>query len=140
VLVDMLLFYLLCDPSMLGWSMTFSKLLAAELAIVNNFLWNDAWTFRDAAADQTSARQKIKRFAKFNVICAMGVAINVILLNLQSNLLGTNRYLANAIAIGLVTMWNFWLNSRLSWRVTEARHEEPQLRLVRPAPALRASR
>ena len=30
-----------------------------------------------------------------------------------------NRYVANAIAIAIVTVWNFWLNTRLSWRVTE---------------------
>jgi dolichol-phosphate mannosyltransferase len=62
---------------------------------------------------------KLKRFGKFNVICTVGVALNVALLNVQFNLLGMNRYLANAIAIGLVTVWNFWLNTRLSWRVTE---------------------
>jgi dolichol-phosphate mannosyltransferase len=39
-----------------------------------------------------------------------------LLLNLQFNLLGINRYLANAIAIGIVTGWNFWLNFKLSWR------------------------
>ncbi|MFM2305013.1 MAG: hypothetical protein RLZZ135_2425, partial [Cyanobacteriota bacterium] len=27
--------------------------------------------------------------------------------------------LAKLIAIGLVTIWNFWLNSKLNWRVTE---------------------
>jgi dolichol-phosphate mannosyltransferase len=31
-----------------------------------------------------------------------------------------NRYLANAVAIALVTGWNFWLNFKLSWRVAEA--------------------
>ena len=50
-----------------------------------------------------------------------GKALNIGLLNLQFNLLGMNRYLANAIAIVLVTMWNFWLNTKLSWRSTEVR-------------------
>jgi len=121
VAVDMLLLYLLSDPTMLALGLTRSKLLAAELAIVNNFLWNDAWTFRDAAGDQTSGRQKLTRFLKFNLICVMGALISVTLLNLQFNLLGMNRYLANAIAIGVVTMWNFWLSSRLNWRVTAGR-------------------
>ena len=44
-----------------------------------------------------------------------------ILLNLQFNLLGMNRYVANATSIGIVTLWNFWLNTRLSWRVTDAK-------------------
>ena len=119
VVVDMALLYCLSDPRMLGWGLTRSKLVAAEVAILNNFFWNDAWTFRDLAADQQGRLQKLKRFGKFNAVCALGVALNVGLLNLQFNLLGMNRYLANAIAIGLVTMWNFWLNMKLSWRSTE---------------------
>lgn len=119
VIIDMGLLYVLSDPSTLHLGLTRSKLIAAECAIVNNFLWNDAWTFRDVAGDQRGMGAKLKRFAKFNVICTAGVALNVALLNLQFNLLGMNRYLANAVAIGLVTVWNFWLNTRLSWRVTQ---------------------
>jgi dolichol-phosphate mannosyltransferase len=134
VVVDMLLLYLLSDPSTLGWGLTRSKVLAAEVAIINNFLWNDAWTFGDVAGDQKSLTQKFKRFLKFHVICLMGVAMNVLLLNLQFNLLGMNRYLSNAIAIGLVTMWNFWLNTRLSWRVTQARRRESDVAALAGAP------
>jgi dolichol-phosphate mannosyltransferase len=47
------------------------------------------------------------------------VAINATLLNLQFNLLGMNRYVANAVAIAAVTAWNFWLNLKLSWRMVE---------------------
>jgi len=28
----------------LGWPLTLSKLVAAETAMANNFLWNDLWT------------------------------------------------------------------------------------------------
>jgi len=121
VIVDMSLLFLLSDPRMLGLGLTRSKLVAAECAIINNFLWNDAWTFRDLAADQRGFSARLKRFAKFNIICTIGLVINIILLNVQFNLLGMNRYLANAIAIAVVTLWNFWLNTRLSWRVTEYR-------------------
>jgi dolichol-phosphate mannosyltransferase len=118
VLVDMGLLYLLSDPAMLGWGLTRSKLVAAEFAIVNNFIWNDLWTFGDLARDQRRFGQRMKRFAKFQAVCLTGLVLNTVLLNLQFNLLGVNRYLANAIAIGIVTAWNFWLNMKLSWRVT----------------------
>jgi dolichol-phosphate mannosyltransferase len=119
VAVDMALLYALSDPRALGWGLTRSKLIAAEVAIVNNFIWNDAWTFGDLAADQHGAVQKLRRFGKFNIVCSLGLALNIGLLNLQFNLLGMNRYLANAVAIALVTMWNFWLNMKLSWRSTD---------------------
>jgi dolichol-phosphate mannosyltransferase len=119
VVVDMGLLFLLSDPSTLGWGLTRSKLIAAELAILNNFIWNDFWTFGDISAHQRQPRQRLRRFAKFQLICLGGLALNTALLNLQFNLLGMNRYLANAIAIAAVTGWNFYLNLKLSWRVAE---------------------
>jgi dolichol-phosphate mannosyltransferase len=119
VVVDMGMLFLLSDPSMLGWGLTRSKLIAAELAIVNNFIWNDAWTFNDIASHQRGFRHRLQRFAKFQLICLAGLIFNTVLLNLQFNLLGINRYLANAVAIVIVTGWNFWLNFKLSWRVAE---------------------
>jgi dolichol-phosphate mannosyltransferase len=119
VVVDMGFLYLLHDPSTLGLPLTRSKIIAAELAILNNFLWNDLWTFRDVAQRQPGKRQRIKRFLKFNLICLVGLILNVILLNLLVNLFGLNHYLANFLAIALVTVWNFWFNLKLSWRVTD---------------------
>lgn len=120
VFVDMILLYLLSDPNQLGWGLTRSKIIAAEVALISNFLLNDVWTFRDASEHQPGIRAKFRRFIKFHIICSMGLVINVALLNIQFNLLGINRYIANAIAIATVTAWNFWLNLKLSWRVTEA--------------------
>jgi dolichol-phosphate mannosyltransferase len=119
VVVDMGLLFLLSDPSTLGWGLTRSKLIAAELAIINNFTWNDLWTFRDLSRDQGEFRHRVRRFAKFQIICLAGLLLNTILLNLLFNLVGMNRYLANAIAIVAVTGWNFWLNVKLSWRASE---------------------
>ena len=119
VIVDMGLLFLLSDPTTLGWGLTRSKLIAAETAIVNNFLWNDAWTFGDVSAHQRGFKQRLRRFGKFQLICLAGVALNTILLNLQFNLLHMNRYVANAVAIAIVTGWNFWLNLKLSWRIAE---------------------
>lgn len=128
VFVDMTLLYLLSDPSALGWGLTRSKIIASEVAIVNNFLWNDLWTFRDISSHQRGWRKRIKRLLKFNIVCLAGLVLNVLLLNLLFNLLGFDRipygrYLANFIAIAAVTLWNFWINLKLSWRVTEVRDE-----------------
>lgn len=119
VVVDMGLLYLLSDPSTLAWPLTRSKFIAAELAIINNFLWNDLWTFGDIARRQPGKRQRLKRLLKFNIICLIGLFLNVLLLNIFFNILGLNRYLANILAILLVTLWNFWFNLKLSWRVTD---------------------
>ncbi len=119
VVVDMGMLYLLSDPSTLALPLTRSKIIAAEMAIINNFLWNDFWTFRDISRRQPGKRQRLKRFIKFNLICLAGLVFNVLLLNLFFNVFGFNRYFANFLAILLVTFWNFWINLKLSWRVTD---------------------
>ncbi|OYQ65773.1 sulfonate ABC transporter permease [Pseudanabaena sp. SR411] len=121
VFVDMAIFYLLSDASTLGWGITRSKVIAAEVAVLNNFLWNDLWTFRDLAEQQSGRRKLIKRFVKFNLICLVGIGLNLIILNLLYNYFGVNKYVANLIAIAIVTIWNFWFNLKLSWRVTQTK-------------------
>jgi dolichol-phosphate mannosyltransferase len=116
VVVDMGLLYLLSDPTMLAWGLTRSKLIASETAIINNFIWNDAWTFADISNRDGGWSNRLKRFAKFQLICFAGLLLNTALLNFQFNVLGMNRYVANAVAIVLVTGWNFWLNLKVSWR------------------------
>lgn len=119
VVIDMSFLFLLSDPRMLGWGLTRSKVLAAEAAIINNFIWNDLWTFGAISKRQNSVSQRIKRLVKFNAICSIGLIFNVIILNIEFNFLHMNRYFANLIAIMIVTFWNFFTNVKLNWRVTE---------------------
>lgn len=122
VFVDMTVLYLLSDSSALGWGLTRSKTIAAEVAILNNFIWNDQWTFSDISRHQKGWRRKIKRFIKFNFVCVFGLLLNIFILNILFNYFGVNRYIANLIAIVIVTFWNFSINWKLSWRVTDEKH------------------
>ena len=119
VFVNMGVLYVLRD--ILNWELTRSLIVAAELAIISNFLWNDLWTFGDISKRQPGKRQQLKRLLKFNTICLMGLILNVLLVNLLFNVFGMNEYLANLIAIATVTLWNFWINMKLSWRVTDVK-------------------
>ena len=119
VFVDMAVLYLLHDPTTLALPLTRSKIISAEVAIINNFLWNDAWTFGDMSSHQRGWRKRLKRFLKFNIICLMGLVLNVVLLNILYNILRVHYLWANLIAIAIVTFWNFWINLKLNWRVTE---------------------
>ncbi len=114
VVVDMGLLFLFSDPTMLGWGLTRSKLLAAEIAICTNFLLNDLWTFGDVPDHGALAR--FRRFLGFNVICSVGLILNVVILNLLFNFAHVSRYVANGLAIVAVTGWNYWLNRTLNWK------------------------
>ncbi len=121
VFVDMAILYLL--HTTLGLNLTRSKILSAEVAIINNFIWNDAWTFSDVVQKQQGWGARLRRFLKFNLVCLSGLVLNVLVLNVIYNIVFGQRYayLANLIAIALVTLWNFWLNLKLSWRVTKVK-------------------
>lgn len=119
LMVDMTFLYVLYD--VLGIGLTRSAIVAAELAIINNFFWNDRWTFGDLARQQSQRGMAIKRFLKFNIVCLMGLILKVLLLNLFFNGLHVNAYVANLMAILVVTVWNFWINLKLSWRVTQVK-------------------
>lgn len=123
VVVDTFVLFVLSDPLALGFGLTRSKIVAAEVAILNNFIWNDLWTFRDLAKSQPGWSSQYKRFLKFNIICFSGLVLNVLILNVLFNMFGVNRYLANFIAIIIVSLWNFFLNRQMSWRVTETSSE-----------------
>lgn len=202
VVVDMAVLHFLVSPEWLGWNLTLSKVIGAEVAMFNNFLWNDGWTFREKASKATDSllhetpdragcpqpatdaegtgttsptlrrggdtvpyhgpgsiggvsapsgtsgresrlttaatetdgsgarRQECQRYRKagqrrasswlirllrFNLICTVGIALSVVLLNLQVRGLGMNVYLANFISIVAVSFWNFILNRRYGW-------------------------
>jgi dolichol-phosphate mannosyltransferase len=119
VIVDMGFLYLLSNNIGPELPLTRSKIIAAELAVINNFFWNDYWTFGDISLRQPGKRQKLKRLIKFNLICLAGLVLNVLFLNIFVSIFDYNRYIANLLSIALVTLWNFWFNLKLSWRVTE---------------------
>jgi putative flippase GtrA len=85
-----------------------ASILAVELAIVNNFLWNNRWTFgqRDLSPG---------RFLRFNIVSLGGLAITTGTLYLVSSL-GVYYLLANLLGITLATVWNFALNVLWTWR------------------------
>lgn len=116
VFVDMSIFYVLREILQMG--LTRSAVLSSEVAIISNFILNDIWTFGDISRKQKGANQRFKRFLKFNLICLAGLILNVLIVNFLFNILGVNEYLAKLIAIATVTLWNFWVNLKLSWRVT----------------------
>jgi dolichol-phosphate mannosyltransferase len=121
VFVDMGVFYVL--RTVLGLALTRSAIFSSEIAIINNFLWNDLWTFGDISSKQQGNRKRFRRFLKFNLVCLTGLILNVLIVNFLFNIVHVNEYLAKLIAIALITFLNFWLNSKLSWRVTDTEKE-----------------
>lgn len=121
VFVDMGVLYLLADPARFDLHVTLSKVCAAEAAMINNFIWNELWTFRGCVRNVHGSRSAsgsvLRRFAFFNAICAIGIALAVLLLHMFHTWLGWNLYFSNLLAIVLVTLWNFGMNARWNWQI-----------------------
>jgi len=83
--------------------------LSTEVAIVNNFCWNDRWTFR-------RTQLSLHRFAQFNLVSLAGLAITTFTLWVLVRHLGLYYLAANLLCIGLATAWNFVVNSLWTWR------------------------
>ena len=113
--VDMALLYFLADRRGLGLNITMSKICAAELALINNFVWNELWTFKRTAGASRCGRGVLHRLTVFNGICGIGIGFAVVLLHLFHAWLGWNLYFSNLLAIGTVTIWNFFMNARYNW-------------------------
>jgi dolichol-phosphate mannosyltransferase len=119
--IDTSLLYVLHDPSMVNAPLLLSNLVSSELAIINNFCWNDLWTFRSLSITQPGWKNRLKRLLKFNLVCLVGVALNTGLLLVFEKGLRIHYLIAKFMAVVLVTFWNFFINLKLSWRVTDAK-------------------
>jgi dolichol-phosphate mannosyltransferase len=113
--VDMALLHLLADPRCAGWNVSFSKACSAETAMLSNFFLNEVWTFRGFGSGAGARWPVAVRLVKFQLICGVGIGFAVLLLNLFYRKLHLNLYVANLLAIVLVTAWNFLMNACFNW-------------------------
>ena len=86
-----------------------ASILSNELAIANNFCWNDRWTFR-------CTQFSLRRFARFNLVSLGGLVITTGILWILVRQLGLYYLIANLLSIALTTAWNFMANSLWTWR------------------------
>jgi len=94
-----------------GWAPVAAAVVATEVAILNNFLWNDRWTFRDRCAG-TGWPQRLLRY---NGITLGGLAISVGVLAALLHFFRMHYLVANLVAIGAGVLWNYSVNSWLTW-------------------------
>lgn len=105
VVVNMVALWLLHDKFGLG--LTRSSLVATSLAILNNFVWNNYWTFKATSVQS-------RRLAQFIFISLIGMVITIGVLNILVAF-GFHYAPANLAGIMIATAWNFFANSKWTW-------------------------
>lgn len=93
-----------------------ANMIAAEVAIVSNFIWNNAWTF-----NQEKIKNPLKIFYKFflfNITTSLGVIlVQTGTIQLGVVLFGKSLYMFYfLIGTALLLIWNFTIYNRFIWR------------------------
>lgn len=91
----------------------FSAAIAIEASIVNNFVWNDIWTFK-SARDLRFGR-RISRFGSFQAVSIGGLVINMGILYLLAEVAGVYYLVANLVGIFVAFVWNYMVNRHITW-------------------------
>lgn len=93
-----------------------SSVIAIELSILNNFFWNDFFTFSGGKGHEMGNR--LHRLISYHLVSAGGSAINLLSLFLLTEFAGVYYLLANIIGITLSFAWNFFVNRNTTWKST----------------------
>ncbi|PKL69639.1 MAG: glycosyltransferase family 2 protein [Methanomicrobiales archaeon HGW-Methanomicrobiales-1] len=112
IVVNMGVLWYLTD--FVGFYYLIASLFAIELSIINNFIWNDLWTFKSKAGHELSSRWH--RLVAFHVVSAGGLVINMGVLFLLTSVFGVYYLLSNLVGILLGFVWNFMANRRITWQ------------------------
>jgi len=99
-----------------------AQVISFTIAVTNGFFWNSRWTFRGQNSD---ARHK--QYVKFVLVNIIGLCLNVAVMKLfflvlTGRLIGqgtpdpTHWKIAKAIAVVLVSLWNFTANKLYTFR------------------------
>ena len=111
IFVNMGLLYALTEIA--GLYYLVSAAIAIEVSIVNNFIWNDAWTFKSAR--DLRLERKISRFGSFQAVSVGGLVINMVILYLLADVAGIYYLVANLVGILVAFAWNYGVNRHYTW-------------------------
>lgn len=106
-----------------GFAPGLAKVFSGEAGVVNNFTWNNMWTFKHR---QTSSGP-VKRFLVFNLVSFGGIAIGALVVNWLHSTYGEGTFSFMGLKMAYTTLyffatippvmaWNFTVNSMITWR------------------------
>ena len=92
---------------------------AVELAVLNNFVWHQRWTWRDRPSATTG--ETLLRLAKFNLTNGLvSIAGNLVLMSILVGRLGLPIVAANLVSVATCAILNFILADRIAFTVENA--------------------
>jgi len=120
VLVNMGLLWLLTE--LVGFPYLVSAAFSIESSIISNFVLNDRFTFRDRRLP--TAKSFLNRLLKFNLVSLAGLALNMSVLWLLTEVFGLYYLLSNLCGIAVAVLWNYLVNSLWTWKYQDSYSKE----------------
>lgn len=99
-----------------GWAVSWGALAGAALAVINNFIWNERFTFWETHRKEPAWPKVAVRFVAFAAISAPGVALNTALTSHLATRLGWALVPAVLAGISAAALWNFFANANFTWK------------------------
>lgn len=96
--------------------------LAAGAAIVNNFLWNERFTFPESHRASPGWSPMVRRFGMFTLISGFGLLLNVAVVEVLVAIFHLPWLPGVSGGIVIAGAWNFFTNANLTWRPGRRKH------------------
>lgn len=90
--------------------------IAASVAIVNNFAWNEMFTFPETHRASPSWGTMLRRCGTFALISGAGLLLNVAVVEFLVAILHLPWLPGVSAGVILAGAWNFFANANLTWR------------------------
>ena len=98
--------------------------VAVELAVLNNFVWHQRWTWSDRPSP--NRKETWRRLAKFNVTTGLVSLVgNLVLMSVLVGRLHLPITPANVITVGACSILSFFLADRIAFDLSHNRVAEP---------------
>jgi putative flippase GtrA len=90
--------------------------MAVELAVLNNFVWHQRWTWSDRPTMTT--KDTLRRLARFNVTTGLvSIAGNLVLMSILVGRFGMPVISASVITVAACSVLNFVLADRVAFEL-----------------------
>lgn len=111
IVVNLAILYLLVEYAYINKDL--ASPVAIEVSILNNFIWNDLWTF--ATEQDRRFASRWHRLVAFNLVSIGGAVINYVIFLVLTGGFAVYYMAAQFIGILVAFIWNFMVNRRFTY-------------------------
>jgi dolichol-phosphate mannosyltransferase len=91
----------------------FSSIVSTESAVLNNFVWNEYWTFHDTYDSRKSGI--VERIFKFHISRVGGALLSFFILFLLTEVFRVHYLVSNIFSVLIIVFYNYYTSKEWVW-------------------------